>query len=104
MIAYSYSVTAKKEQYERADREWDREYKLRERLIDQEKTNASLQRQVAELQRNVRKEEEKLGEQKKNNLSNAVSEVEQLRAYIGEVKVKGQGLEVTLADSSKSTN
>jgi len=101
MIAYSYSVTAKKEQHERTDREWDREYKLRERLIDQEKTNAELQRQVAQLQKSVRQEEEKLGEQT-NNLSNVVSEVEQLRVYIGEVKVKGQGLEVTLADSSKA--
>ncbi|MFD3448048.1 DUF881 domain-containing protein [Microbacteriaceae bacterium 4G12] len=101
MIAYSYSLTAKKGQAEVANREWDRQYKLRSMLIGQEKSNAELQRKVASLQEKVRKEEKTLANQE-NQLSNAVDDVEDLRVYLGEVKVKGEGIEVTLADSTKA--
>ncbi|WP_034670076.1 DUF881 domain-containing protein [Ectobacillus panaciterrae] len=100
MIAYSYSVTAKKEPHEQRNREWDRQYKLRSMLIEQEKTNAKLQTKVAALQENVRNEEKNIASQQEK-LSDTVKEVEDLRMYLGKVKVKGPGVEITLADAAK---
>ncbi|MFX3622641.1 MAG: DUF881 domain-containing protein [Ectobacillus sp.] len=100
MISYSYATTAKKQQHERRDREWDREYKLRSMLIEQEERNRDLQQKVASLQKKVRQEEEKLANQQ-NRLSGSVEEANKLRLYLGKVKTKGQGIEITLADASK---
>jgi uncharacterized protein YlxW (UPF0749 family) len=100
MIAYSYSVTAKKEQQTEQNREWDRQYKLRSMLIEQENTNAKLQRKVISLQKQVRDEEKNIAN-KQEKLSDTVAEVENLRMYLGKVKVKGQGVEVILADAAK---
>jgi uncharacterized protein YlxW (UPF0749 family) len=100
MIAYSYSITAKKGQSEQDSREWDRQYKLRSMLIEQEQANAGLQQKVAELQDKVRTEEKHIVNQKEK-LSDTVTEVENLRVYLGKIKVEGEGIELTLADSAK---
>ncbi|MCP8970242.1 DUF881 domain-containing protein [Ectobacillus ponti] len=101
MLSYSYVFTSKKEAHEKEGRNWDREYKLRTMLIDQEKENTVLERSVASLQGKVRKEEKQLAAQE-GKLSETVAEAEQLRMYLGEVKVQGPGIEITLADSAKA--
>ncbi|MDG4655838.1 DUF881 domain-containing protein [Ectobacillus antri] len=100
MIAYSYSLTAKREPQKQRDKQWDREYELRSSLIRQEKANATLEKKVVNLQKKVRAEEQKLGDQQKQ-FSDAVKEVEELRMYLGRVKVKGAGIELILADATK---
>jgi uncharacterized protein YlxW (UPF0749 family) len=101
MVAYSYSITSEQLKEDQGqNRKWDREYELRSMLIEQEKTNAKLERQVSKLQKQARTEEQEFANQE-NKLSDVVKEVEQLRVYLGEVKVKGEGLEVTLSDSAK---
>lgn len=100
MIAYSYAITAKKGENEQDSREWDRQFKLRSMLIEQEQVNAKLQQKVAALQDKVRTEEKNIVNQKEK-LSDTVKAVEQLRMYLGKIKIQGEGIELTLADSAK---
>ncbi len=101
MISYSYQFTKSenKEEDKITDRQWEREYEYRNMLIKQENTNRTLQQELFKQQENVRKVEASLGEQEQV-LFNLVEDVEKYRMYVGETKVKGRGLEVTLEDAS----
>ncbi|MBO9130261.1 DUF881 domain-containing protein [Bacillus sp. 165] len=100
MVAYSYSFTSKKLKVTQTpNAQWDREYELRSMLIEQEQTNSKLENQVARLQEKARAEEQKFADQE-SKLKGVVKEVGQLRMYLGAVKVKGEGVEVTLSDAA----
>jgi uncharacterized protein YlxW (UPF0749 family) len=105
MISFSYQLTKSENGQESAltDRQWQREYEYRNTLISQEETNRSLQQELFEKQERVRQIEENLADQEQV-LFNLVEDVEKLRMYIGEVKVKGKGIQVTLEDASYVPN
>ncbi|KAA0548186.1 DUF881 domain-containing protein [Bacillus sp. BGMRC 2118] len=101
MISFSYQLTKTENQEEHVltDKQWQREFEYRNTLISQEEINRNLQQELFQKQERVRKLEENLADEEKV-LFNLVEDVEKLRMYVGEVKVKGKGIEVTLADSS----
>ncbi len=101
MISFSYQFTKSGNEDEKpiTDRQWEREYEYRNALISQEETNRKLQQELFEKQEKVREVEENLGNQEQV-LFNLVEDVEKYRMYVGEVKVKGKGIEVTLEDAS----
>jgi uncharacterized protein YlxW (UPF0749 family) len=101
MISFSYQLTKSENNKESTltDRQWQREYEYRSTLITQEEANRSLQQELFEKQKKVREMEENLANQKQV-LFNLVEDVEKLRMYVGEVKVKGKGIQVTLEDAS----
>jgi uncharacterized protein YlxW (UPF0749 family) len=101
MISFSYQLTKSENGQEGtiSDRQWQREYDYRRTLISQEEMNRSLQQELFEKQKKVREYEEDLANQKQV-LFNLVEDVEKLRMYVGEVKVKGKGIQVTLEDAS----
>ncbi|MBM6618543.1 DUF881 domain-containing protein [Bacillus suaedaesalsae] len=101
MISFSYQLTKTENQEENVltDKQWQREYEYRNTLISQEEVNRKLQQELFEKQERVRELEENLADEEQV-LFNLVEDVEKLRMYVGEVKVKGKGIEVTLADSS----
>ncbi|CAH0217779.1 hypothetical protein SRABI96_02334 [Peribacillus sp. Bi96] len=98
MIAFSYNLT-KDGKGVRKDKAWDQEYELRQQLIEQEERNRELQRELLQKQGNVSKIEKDLA-QEKQLFFNLAKDTEKYRMYLGKVKVKGTGLQVTLEDGT----
>jgi uncharacterized protein YlxW (UPF0749 family) len=100
MISFSYQY-AKDDMSERklTDRQWKNEYEYRNMIIEQQKTNRSLHKELVEKQQKVREIENELANQEQIYY-NLVEDAEKLRMYLGKVKVKGKGVEVTLSDAS----
>ncbi|MBM7659452.1 uncharacterized protein YlxW (UPF0749 family) [Bacillus mesophilus] len=101
MISFSYQFT-KTENNEAnriTNRQWEREYEYRNTLVKQEELNRNLQQELFERQEKIREIEENLADQEQV-LFNLVEDVEKLRMYVGEIKIQGPGVEVTLEDAS----
>ncbi|MFF2287019.1 DUF881 domain-containing protein [Peribacillus butanolivorans] len=98
MIAFSYNLT-KDGQGAVKDKAWDQEYELRQQLIEQEKQNRELQKELLQKQAKVSNIEKDLA-QEKQLFFNLAKDTEKYRMYLGKVKVKGTGLQVTLEDGS----
>ncbi|MEK4535340.1 MULTISPECIES: DUF881 domain-containing protein [Peribacillus] len=98
MIAFSYNLT-KDGQGAVKDKAWDQEFELRQQLIEQEKQNRELQKELLQKQAKVSNIEKDLA-QEKQLFFNLAKDTEKYRMYLGKVKVKGTGLQVTLEDGS----
>ncbi|KZE65786.1 hypothetical protein AWM68_05245 [Fictibacillus phosphorivorans] len=79
--------------------EWKKEDSLRSQILNLQKTNRELAVELQGLQQNVQKKESKLANQEEIS-SKLVEDLNELRMIVGNVKVKGEGVEVTLQDSS----
>ncbi|MCZ0755524.1 DUF881 domain-containing protein [Anoxybacillus sp. J5B_2022] len=100
MLSFSYQYT--KEQTAKrnvTDRQWQKEYEYRQLLIQAQEKNSKLKKQLLKKQEQIHQIEKELANEQ-NAYTGLVKEAEQLRMYIGKVKVKGKGIEVTLADAS----
>ncbi len=100
LVSFSYQLT--KEQRPNngiSSAQWSKEFKAREMLIQQEERNKELQKELFDSQERVRKIEENLKDEKQIYF-NLVEDVEKYRMYVGELGVSGEGIEVTLEDSS----
>jgi uncharacterized protein YlxW (UPF0749 family) len=100
LISYSYQLTnEKKQEHTISAEQWEKEFKARSQLIEQEEKNEALQKELYAKQEEARKIEESLKNQKQIYY-NLVEDVEKYRMYVGDVPVVGQGVQVTLEDSS----
>lgn len=100
MLSFSYQYT--RDQVTKrnvTDRQWQKEYEYRQILIHTQKENRKLKEELMKKQEKVRQMETSLAN-KKAAYVDLVKEAEQLRMYVGKVKVKGKGVEVTLSDAS----
>lgn len=79
--------------------EWKKEDSLRSQILNLQKTNRELAVELQGLQQNVQKKENKLANQEEIS-SKLVEDLNELRMIVGNVKVKGEGVEITLQDSS----
>lgn len=100
MLAFSYQYT-KREAAKRniTDRQWQKEYDYRERLIEIQKENRRLKNELVQKQNEVVEMEKALAEQQ-TAYTDLAKQAEKLRMYVGEAKVKGKGIEITLSDAS----
>ncbi|WP_223700314.1 DUF881 domain-containing protein [Sutcliffiella deserti] len=98
IISYSYQLT-QEEDNKGTDKQWERDYSIRETLIKTEERTLELQQELQKKQEEVSLIEEELAEGEQL-LFNLVEDVEKLRMYTGKVKVQGRGVEVTLSDAS----
>lgn len=78
--------------------QFERDMELRNELIEQEKQNQALQKELKKKQDEVLEIERKLSNEA-DVFSELVKEAEMYRAYLGKVNVKGPGVQVTLADA-----
>ncbi len=100
LISYSYQLTKEKNNNQTLSSEqWDKEYETRSLLIEEEKTNKTLQEELYKKQEEVKKIEESLKSQKQVYY-NLVEDVEKYRMYVGDLPVKGEGVEISLEDAS----
>jgi uncharacterized protein YlxW (UPF0749 family) len=100
MLAFSYQYT-KREAAKRniTDRQWQKEYDYRERLIEIQKENRRLKNELVQKQNEVVEMEKALADQQ-TAYTDMAKQAEKLRMYVGKAKVKGKGIEITLSDAS----
>ncbi|MBS4189134.1 DUF881 domain-containing protein [Bacillus sp. FJAT-49705] len=101
MIAFSYHLTQQSDNNNSTitSKQWERDIELRNQLVELEEKNRSLQKELNEKQERVREIEKELS-QEAQIYFNLAEDTEKYRMYLGKVKVKGQGVEVTLADGA----
>lgn len=102
LVAYSYQITQKDtDKTTMTDSQWERNVVLRNQLSEQEERNRQLTKELHKLQDQlVQYEQDFANEEEK--LSSLAKEAENLRQYLGKVKVKGEGVIVTLDDGNYS--
>ncbi|PLR97373.1 DUF881 domain-containing protein [Bacillus sp. T33-2] len=98
MIAFSYRVTQSENNDEQiTDRQWEQNLSLRNELIEQGEKNRELQGELKKKQGKIRKIEENLAKEAQV-FFNLAEDTEKYRMFLGKVKVKGSGVQVTLSD------
>ncbi len=102
MLAFSYHFTQKKmvsNDKHLTDRQWNQTIGLRNELISQEETNRKLQKELETKQAKVLENEKGLSKETQVNF-NLAEDAEKYRMFLGQVKVKGKGVKVTLSDGA----
>ncbi|WNB90484.1 DUF881 domain-containing protein [Bacillus sp. NEB1478] len=99
ILSFSYQRAQIRENEVTQSNEWKKEDSLRSQILTLQKNNRSLSSDLQKLQRNVEVKESKLADQEKASY-NLVKDLKKLRMVVGNVKVKGEGVKVTLSDSS----
>jgi uncharacterized protein YlxW (UPF0749 family) len=98
MMAFSYQITKKENSKSTiSNKEWQRTLDLRNELIEQEEINRKLQKELNKKQQMVLEREKDLSKEAQV-FFNLAEETEKYRMFLGKVKVKGKGVEVTLSD------
>ncbi|MCF6410473.1 DUF881 domain-containing protein [Pseudalkalibacillus salsuginis] len=98
MIAFSYQYT-KEERKQPTNDQWKREDQLRSSILSIQRENRNLQRELEAAQKKVSEMEEEIADKEKRSF-NFVEEIKKLRKVVGQVAVEGQGISVSLEDSS----
>ncbi len=98
MISFSYQRTLSEAgQSKITDKQWQTNLDLRNNLIHQEEINRDLQKELNQKQQQILEIEKELSSEAQV-FYNLAEDTEKYRMYLGKVKVKGKGIEVTLAD------
>ncbi|WP_349772258.1 DUF881 domain-containing protein [Lederbergia citrisecunda] len=99
IIAFSYSQTSKEDAntLKITDRQYLMANNLRKQIILIQDKNRELQKDLYDKQEEVRQNEKELSEEA-DMYSSLAEETEKYRLFLGKVKVKGPGIEVTLED------
>ncbi|MCM3568812.1 DUF881 domain-containing protein [Neobacillus mesonae] len=100
ILAFSYHLTKmENEKPKMTDKQYEQTLALRNQLIEQEKTNRELQKELNQKQEKVQKNEKELAKEAQV-FSNLAEDTEKYRLFLGKVKVKGKGVKVTLSDGA----
>ncbi|MBU8877728.1 DUF881 domain-containing protein [Bacillus sp. FJAT-29790] len=102
MIAFSYHLT-QSEKSTVTGKQWERDLELRNQLVSLEEKNRLLQSELNAKRERVQEIEKELS-QEAQIYFNLAEDAEKFRMYLGKIKVKGQGVEVTLTDGAYNPN
>jgi uncharacterized protein YlxW (UPF0749 family) len=98
MIAFSYHLTERvNDQAPKTNKQWERNLSLRNQIINEQERNRDLQNELNKKQEKVLQIEKELSKEAQV-FFNLAEDTEKYRIFLGKVKVKGKGVEVTLAD------
>lgn len=98
MIAFSYHITERlNEKAPKTNKQWERNISLRNQIITEQERNRDLQKELSKKQEKVLEIEQELSKEAQL-FFNLAEDTEKYRMFLGKVKVKGKGVEVTLAD------
>ena len=104
MISFSYHLTEQQNDHTNmTSSQFARDLELRTELIEQEEKNQKLQKELYQKQTQVLKMEKELSNEAQF-YSNLADDAEKFRMHLGKVKVKGKGVQVTLADADYNPN
>ncbi|WP_338469904.1 DUF881 domain-containing protein [Niallia sp. XMNu-256] len=99
MISYSYHLTSQQQGSSTiTSSQYERDMELRNELIQQEEKNLILQKELNEKQKHLLQIEQNLSDET-TEFYNLTEDTEKFRMYLGKVKVKGSGIQVTLDDA-----
>ncbi|MDQ0270329.1 DUF881 domain-containing protein [Cytobacillus purgationiresistens] len=99
IIAYSYQMANEENEVGQiTSNQWERDLALRNQLVEVEEKNRELQNELHDKQEDIQDIEKNLA-QEEQVYYNLAEDTEKYRMYLGKVKVKGQGVQVTLEDS-----
>jgi uncharacterized protein YlxW (UPF0749 family) len=99
MLAFSYHLTkSQTSRTKMTSSQFERDMELRNELIAQEEKNHALKKELNQKQQQVLEIEKELSNEAQVYF-NLAEDAEKYRMYLGKVKVKGKGVQVTLADS-----
>ncbi|MCM3114025.1 DUF881 domain-containing protein [Neobacillus sp. MER 74] len=102
LMAFSYHLTQlemNKGKPNVSDGQWEQTLALRNQLINEEKTNRELQKELSQKQDLVFKNEKDLSKEAEV-YENLAEDAEKYRMFLGKVKVKGKGVKITLTDGA----
>jgi uncharacterized protein YlxW (UPF0749 family) len=99
ILSFSYQRAQIAENQVEQNNEWKKEDSLRNQILNTQERNRELSKELQNLQRDVEAKEGKLADQEQISF-NLVEDLKKLRMVVGNVKVKGEGVKVTLNDSS----
>ena len=100
IVAFSYHLTqSENDKTDMTGKQWQRDTALRTQLVELEEKNRALQQELNRKQERVREIEKEMS-QEAEVYFNLAEDAEKYRMYLGKVKVKGKGVEVTLADGN----
>ena len=100
LISYSYQLTKTRVVEEKGpEKVWTQEYKYRKKLEEKIDENEALQLRLKKDQESVREFETKLAEDEEH-LKQLIATLNNYRMYLGQIPVKGRGIELTLSDAS----
>ena len=98
MVSFSFHMTQNRESNTKlTSSQFVRDMALRDQLIVQQEKNQKLQHELAQKQQKILEIESKLSNEAQVYY-NLAEDAEKYRMYLGKVKVKGEGVQVTLAD------
>ncbi len=104
MISFSYHLTQQQNKStDMTSSQFERDLELRTEIIEQEEKNQKLQKELYQKQKQVLNIEKELSSEAQL-YSNLAEDTEKYRMYLGKVKVKGEGVQVTLADADYHPN
>jgi uncharacterized protein YlxW (UPF0749 family) len=104
LISYSYHLTS--EQLTTSNitsSQYERDMQLRNDIIAQEEKNQELQKELYEKQKHLLEIEHELSNETQTYY-NLTEETEKYRMFLGKVKIKGSGVQVTLSDAEYNPN
>jgi uncharacterized protein YlxW (UPF0749 family) len=99
ILSFSYQRAQIRENEVEQSNEWKKEDSLRSQILNLQKSNRDLSHDLQNMQLKVEKKENKLADQEKTSY-HLVEDLKKLRMVVGNVKVKGEGVQVTLSDAS----
>ncbi|SFA46489.1 Uncharacterized conserved protein YlxW, UPF0749 family [Parageobacillus thermantarcticus] len=100
MLSFSYQYTKTETAKQNiTDRQWQKEYEYRKQLIQMQKENRQLKNELVQKQDKIAEIEKTLADER-TAYTDLAKQAEKLRMYVGESKVKGKGIEITLSDAS----
>ncbi|MDP4105643.1 MAG: DUF881 domain-containing protein [Bacillota bacterium] len=102
MLAYSYQLTQKENESKAnklSDKQWEKTIALRNQLNAQEEINRKLENELSVKQAKVLKNEQELSKETAG-YHNFAEDAEKYRMFLGQVKIQGKGIKVTLADGA----
>ncbi|WP_253701427.1 DUF881 domain-containing protein [Bacillus sp. FJAT-27445] len=106
IMAFSYHLTLVENKHKNKDvtgSHYERTIDLRNQLISLEEANRKLQREFNKKQAKVLQIEKELSKEE-DAYSSIAGDAEKYRMFLGKVKVKGPGIEVSLADGEYNPN
>ncbi|ARK31089.1 DUF881 domain-containing protein [Halalkalibacter krulwichiae] len=105
ILALSYEVANERNTASLApgfERQWEIEDELRNQVISEQTVNRNLQEELQMLQTEVRELENNIAtidQEQEVKAQNLIEDIERLRKLVGQVKVEGTGIEISLEDA-----
>ncbi|MBQ7233324.1 MAG: DUF881 domain-containing protein [Bacillales bacterium] len=102
LISYSYQLTKEESVKETEPKKvWTQEYKYQKKLEEKIEENKVFEMRLNEVQESIRKIEKQLATDE-DHLKSLIETLNDYRMYLGEIPVKGRGIELILSDASYS--